>query len=157
MTIGINKVREQLDSDDIVDRIYLHANIRPLLSELLDRLEAAEKERDALRAKVEAMERQEPYAFAVNFPESSRVELVHALDEAYEDMIYEVYEVRKLYLAPGAQPAPTIAEQDQINAEAAIRSAYGARPNDEALWQTIVNGMITPAHTAQAVAPEAKP
>ena len=59
-----------------------------------------------LRAKVEAMERQEPYAFAVNFPESSRVELVHDLDEAYEDMTYEAYEVRKLYLAPGAQPAP---------------------------------------------------
>ena len=53
---------------------------------------------------------------------------------------------------PKTQPAPTIAEQDQINAEAAIRSIYGARPNDEALWQTIVNGMITPAHTAQAVA-----
>jgi hypothetical protein len=49
------------------------------------------------------MERQEPYAFAVNFPESSRVELVHDLDEAYEDMIYEAYEVRKLYLAPGAK------------------------------------------------------
>jgi hypothetical protein len=51
-----------------------------------------------------------------------------------------------------AQPAPSFAEQDQINAEAAIRSIYGARPNDEALWQTIVNGMITPAHIAQAVA-----
>jgi len=62
-----------------------------------------EAERDALRAKIEAMERQEPYAFAVNFPESSRVELVHDLDEAYEDMTYEAYEVRKLYLAPGAK------------------------------------------------------
>jgi len=51
---------------------------------LLAKLEAAEKERDTLRAKIEAMERQEPYAFAVNFPESSRVELVHDLDEAYE-------------------------------------------------------------------------
>lgn len=50
----------------------------------------------------------------------------------------------------GAQPAPTIAEQDQINAEAAIRSIYGARPKDEALWQTIANGMITPAHIAQS-------
>lgn len=90
------------------------------MQEIILRLEAAEKsnaeslamcrkardERDALRAKVEAMERQEPYAFAVNFPESSRVELVHDLDEAYEDMTYEAYEVRKLYLAPGAQPAP---------------------------------------------------
>ena len=92
------------------------------ISKLLDRLEAAEKsdaesiamyrkardERDELRAKVEAMERQEPYAFAVNFPESSRVEFVHDLDEAYEDMTYEAYEVRKLYLAPGAQPAPSV-------------------------------------------------
>ena len=32
------------------------------VSELLDRLEAAEKERDALRAKIEAMEKQEPVA-----------------------------------------------------------------------------------------------
>ena len=63
----------------------------------------ARDERDALRAKIEAMERQEPYAFAVAFPESSRVELVHDLDEAYEDMIYEAYEVRKLYLSPGAK------------------------------------------------------
>ena len=66
------------------------------------------KERDALRAELDALKRQEPYAFAVNFPESSRVELVHDLDEAYEDMIYEAYEVRKLYLAPGAQPAPSV-------------------------------------------------
>ena len=51
-----------------------------------------------------------------------------------------------------AQPALPVAEQDQINAEAAIRSIYGARPNDEALWQAIANGMITLAHMAQAVA-----
>ena len=64
---------------------------------------AAYEECVRLQAKIEAMERQEPYAFAVNFPESSRVELVHDLDEAYEDMTYEAYEVRKLYLAPGAK------------------------------------------------------
>ena len=52
----------------------------------------------------------------------------------------------------GAQPTPTTAEQDQINAEAAIRSSYVAWPKDEVLWQTIANGMITPAHMAQAVA-----
>ena len=51
----------------------------------------------------------------------------------------------------GAQPAPTVAEQGQINAEAAIRSIYDARLSDEALWQTIGNGMITPAHIAQVV------
>ena len=52
----------------------------------------------------------------------------------------------------GTQPTPTTAEQDQINAEAAIRSSYVAWPKDEVLWQTIANGMITPAHMAQAVA-----
>ena len=57
----------------------------------------------------------------------------------------------RLYALPGAQPAPTIAEQDQINAEAATRSIYDARLSDEALWQTIGNGMITPAHIAQVV------
>lgn len=65
--------------------------------------DALHAELDALRAELDALKRQEPYAFAVNFPESSRVELVHDLDEAYEDMIYEAYEVRKLYLAPGAK------------------------------------------------------
>ena len=60
-------------------------------------------ERDALRAKIDAMERQYPYAFVVAFPESSRVELVHDLDDLCEDMTNEAHEVRKLYLAPGAQ------------------------------------------------------
>lgn len=103
------------------------------INELLDRLEAAEKEaahikevefprkvlavavgwktkcvrleqeRDALRARIDEMEKQEPYAFAVVFPESSRVELVHDLDDLYEDMTNEAYEVRKLYLTPGAK------------------------------------------------------
>ena len=36
-----------------------------VINELLDRLEAAEKERDALRARIEALERQEPVAFAL--------------------------------------------------------------------------------------------
>lgn len=56
-----------------------------------------------LRAKITEMEKQEPYAFAVNFPETSRVELVRDLDEVYEDLIYEAHEVRKLYTLPGAK------------------------------------------------------
>ena len=67
------------------------------------KLEAAEKERDELRAKIEEMEKQEPYAFAVAFPETSRVELVHDLDDLYEDLTYEAHDVRKLYLTPGAK------------------------------------------------------
>ena len=61
---------------------------------------------ERLEAKIAEMEKQEPYAFAVNFPETSRVELVRDLDEVYEDLIYEAHEVRKLYALPGAQPAP---------------------------------------------------
>ena len=73
MTIDINKVRVQLDSDGIIDHIELHANLKPTLTTFPDRLEAAEGERDwradrcedamsecaSLRAKVEAMGRQE--------------------------------------------------------------------------------------------------
>jgi hypothetical protein len=44
------------------------------ISELLDRLEAAEKERDALRAKIEAMERQEPVGYGVLYVEAANGE-----------------------------------------------------------------------------------
>jgi len=42
--IDTKKLRQKISSVDIVDHIDLHANIRPLLSEMIDRLEAAEKE-----------------------------------------------------------------------------------------------------------------
>ena len=74
MTIDINKVRVQLDSDCIIDHIELHANLKPILTTFLDRLEAAERERDwhadrcedamsecaSLRAKIAEMEQQTP-------------------------------------------------------------------------------------------------
>ena len=51
MTVDINELRQSLGA------------IQPEeVSELLDRLEAAEKERDALRSKIAEMERQEPVA-----------------------------------------------------------------------------------------------
>ena len=46
MTVDTNELRRKVNSTDIVDHIYLHANIKPFLSEMIDRLEAAEKERD---------------------------------------------------------------------------------------------------------------
>ena len=46
------------------DSAFIAAANPAAVSELLDRLEAAEKERDALRARIEAMERQEPVAWA---------------------------------------------------------------------------------------------
>ena len=124
---------------------------------LTDRLEAAEKERDALRAALQ---------HEADCVESAKAE-IEALRAKIERMEQPESGFRErctpaapaggsnrfpLYALPGAQPALPVAEQDQINAEAAIRSIYGARPNDEALWQTIANGMITPAHMAQAVA-----
>ena len=46
MTIDTNELRRKVNSTDIVDHIYLHANIKPLLSEMIERLETAEKDRD---------------------------------------------------------------------------------------------------------------
>ena len=69
MSIDINELRRKLQSDDLIDRIDIHANVKPVLTELLDRLEAAERsdaesiamyrkardERDALRAENETL------------------------------------------------------------------------------------------------------
>ena len=70
---------------------------------LVDDMNLLRDNNASLRARIEEMEKQEPYAFAVNFPETSRVELVRDLDEVYEDLIYEAHEVRKLYALPGAK------------------------------------------------------
>ena len=43
MTVDINELRRKLQSDDLIDRIDIHANVKPVLTEILDRLEAAEK------------------------------------------------------------------------------------------------------------------
>ena len=66
-----HELRRKLGSDDLIDHVDIHAYVKPLLAELLDRLEAAEKEieswkglaqqfgneADALRAKVAEMEK----------------------------------------------------------------------------------------------------
>ena len=49
MGIDIDELRRKVNSTDIVDHIDLHANIKPFLSEMLDRLEAAEKESDEFK------------------------------------------------------------------------------------------------------------
>lgn len=108
-----------------------------------------------LRARIEAMERQEPYAFAVTFPETARVELVHNLDELYEDMITESYEVRKLYLAPGALPAPSVLEGYKL---------VPIEPTPTMITAALESSHAINAHRAEhcyramlAAAPEAKP
>ena len=42
--IDINELRRKLRSGDIVDHIDIHANVNPILTELLDRIEAADKD-----------------------------------------------------------------------------------------------------------------
>ena len=49
MATDINELRRKISSVDIVDHIDIHANVKSTLAELLDRIEVAEKERDALR------------------------------------------------------------------------------------------------------------
>ena len=67
--IDINNLRRKLRSDDLIDHIDIHANVKSTLAELMDRLEAAEKsdaesirmyrksrdERDKLRKALQAL------------------------------------------------------------------------------------------------------
>jgi hypothetical protein len=71
------------------------------VSELLDRIETAEKELDTLRAKVEAMEKQEPVA-RFNWSKG-KIEWLRPWD-------YSTMNMKPLYLAPGAQPAPSVSD-----------------------------------------------
>ena len=85
---------------------------------MIERLEAAEKsdaesiamyrkardERDALRAKIEAMERQEPVA-------TVRINAINGNPSV--DFVpghHYLHHTDRLYLAPGAQPAPSVPE-----------------------------------------------
>ena len=56
--IDIHELRRKLHSDDLIDHIGIHTNVKPVFVELLDRLEAVEKERDVLRDRL-ALESQE--------------------------------------------------------------------------------------------------
>ena len=78
---------------------------------LLDRLEAAEKERDAMRAKVEEMEKQEPVAQVAVHKTGGNAGIAWSARPLNEfDSLPLLREGDKLYLAPGAQPAPSIPE-----------------------------------------------
>ena len=52
MTIDTNELRQKLSSVDIVDHIDIHANVKSILTELLDRLDTAEKERDFAKTEI---------------------------------------------------------------------------------------------------------
>ena len=77
------------------------------IHELLDRLEAAEKERDDLRAKIEAMEKQEPVAW------TTKLALRHGANALGFDACAGNLWGEKgvpLYALPGAHPKPDCGE-----------------------------------------------
>ena len=90
------------------------------ISELLERLEAAEKERDELRAKTEAMERQEPVEWQSRtrpvwndgmWTQWSKCSEGYAKDIMKASLVNDwIYEARPLYALPGAQPTPSVPE-----------------------------------------------
>ncbi len=160
--IDINELRQSLGA------------IQPEeVSELLDRLEAAEKERDwhagrcedamnecaALRAKIEAMERQEP---------------VGEIQRANSTGNYICSEVwvplpvgSKLYALPGAQPAPSVPDgfsREDLEAVADGLDGYEKTVNvgnvtgegDDHLESTTAYAARF-IRTMLAAAPEAKP
>jgi uncharacterized protein (UPF0335 family) len=132
--IDINGLRQKLQSDDLIDRIDVHANVKPVLTELLDRLEAAEKERaldeqriadlmadlnrvghenDAMRAKVERMERQGPVEWQTRTRPAwndgtwgpwRKCSEEYAEDIKKTPLLHDwLYEARALYALPGAK------------------------------------------------------
>ena len=74
---------------------------------LMAKLEAAEKERDALRAKIAEMEKQEPVAWIGRGPRDGQIEFsAHRPAPS----VMRDFGMKPLYLVPGAQPAPSIPE-----------------------------------------------
>ena len=117
MTIDINELRRKVNSTDTVDHIDLHANIKPLLSEMIGRLEAAEKERDEFKracfahisdnslllAKLVEMEQQELVAIQHQVPSVNfRGECV-GYSEWKDGKGLEHWPHRTLYALPGAK------------------------------------------------------
>ena len=80
--IDINELRRKLRSDDLIDHVDIHANVKPVLTELINRLEAAESDaleqarlngmgasrEAALMAKLEAAEKTKSDWLRANAP-----------------------------------------------------------------------------------------
>ena len=161
MTTDTNELRRKLGSDDLIDHIDIHANVKPALTELLGRIEVAEKdialkervidslgselnavanERDALLARIEAMEQQFPICRVKDIKRTRYMTKVVGLDpDAW------------LYLAPGAQPAPSV-PVDVITDYLVSISAHVAH-QDDLKAQAELGDLLR----MLAAAPEAKP
>ena len=88
MTININELRKV-----IADCYWPTSPVT--INKLLDRLEEAEKERDTLRAKIEAMEQQEPVG---------EIQRANSTGNCVNSVVWVPMAVgSKLYAIPGAQ------------------------------------------------------
>ena len=136
--ININELRQSLGAvtpeevGELLDRLEaaetawkvsdksLYDLTEKVIPNLRDQLETVEKERDALRARIEAMERQEPGAFALYSGWASKAVYLSEIEACEQrdrrqltaDLggSLEAYRVVPLYRAPGAQPAPSVPE-----------------------------------------------
>jgi len=72
------------------------------LKAALDALEAEQPwhAMEDLRSVIAEMEAEEPYAYAVYFPDQPTIELVHDLDDLIDDMTNREHEVTNLYPQP---------------------------------------------------------
>jgi len=168
---------------------FIAAATPAAVSEILDRLEAAEKERDALRAavrheadcveaamaeikplraRIEAMEKQEPVAWLHETRRDSDV-VTSAVKHVWQrarPMSLASYSI-PLYLAPGAQPAPSVPDgfsREDLEAVADGLDGYEKTVNvgnvtgegDDHLESTTAYAARF-IRTMLAAAPEAKP
>ena len=128
-------------------------------------LEAAEKERDALRAKIKQMEQQEPVAWCATDETGTVVEALGMNQSRRFDTA--------LYLSHGAQPAPSVPTAllvavANLGAQMEIVSRVGFvdTPNDkdscaafcvaQGTWLELMSAVESLA-SALAAAPEARP
>ena len=132
---------------------------------LMAKLEAAEKERDALRAELDALKQQEPVGYVASLFDESVIR-INNFDRA-----------SPVYLAPGAQPAPSVPDGwkqipekhptfDLVDLRLADGSVLcGCVPqSDGDYWwegpsgEVFIDPKYAPAtHWRLAAAPEAKP
>ena len=103
---AINELLDRLEAaeSDALEQARLNGMGASREAALMAKLEAAEKERDALQAKVEEMEKQKPVA-------TVRINAINGNPSV--DFVpghRYLHHNDKLYLAPGAQPAPSVPE-----------------------------------------------
>lgn len=111
---AINELLDRLEAaeSDGLEQARLNGMGGEREAALLSKLEAAGKERDALRAKIEQMEKQEPAAWMGRGPRDGRIEF--SVDKPSPSVMRD-FNMTPLYALPGTQSAPSLrVEQDEL-------------------------------------------